>query len=134
MGSYLAMDKLAALLKAKRGNQGLRETAKAITGVSASTLSRIEQGKMPDLDTFMRLCDWLEVSPNEFFSSDTQQQAGTEMNMPPIAPGMNTPEIIEVHLRADKELDPETAEALANMVKAAYTAIQAGKLGRKREG
>jgi len=134
MGSYLAMDKLAALVKAKRGKQGLRETAKAIGDVSASTLSRIEQGKMPDLDTFMRLCDWLEVSPNEFFSSDTQQQADAETNMPPIAPGMSTPEIIEVHLRADKELDPETAGALANMVKAAYTAIQAGKLGHKREG
>jgi transcriptional regulator with XRE-family HTH domain len=133
MGNYLAVEKLAALVKAKRGNKGLRELAKEIGGISPSTLSRIEQGKMPDLDTFIRLCNWLEVSPNQFFEGEPNSEAPQDKSrVPPVAPGMSTPQIIEVHLRADKELDPETAEALANMVKAAYKAIRAGKLGRKR--
>ncbi|GIK38003.1 MAG: hypothetical protein BroJett011_18360 [Chloroflexota bacterium] len=134
MSSYLAVDRLAALVKAKRGDKGLRKTAKEIGEISPSTLSRIEQGKMPDLDTFIRLCNWLGVAPNQFFEGSRNQELSPDQsNIPPIAPGMSTPEIVEVHLRADKELDPETAEALANMVKAAYQAIKAGKLGRKRQ-
>jgi transcriptional regulator with XRE-family HTH domain len=131
MSHYLAVEQLAALVKAKRGKRGLREAAKEIGGISASTLSRIEQGKMPDLDTFMRLCDWLKISPAGFFKADEEKgdaEQGAELLLPP---DMSTPEVIEVHLRADKELNPETAEALANMVKAAYNAIAAGKLGRK---
>ena len=128
MPSQLAVEQLAALLKAKRGKKGLRETATEIGGVSASTLSRIEQGKMPDLDTFIRICEWLEVSPDKFFNTD----APVEDHRLPVSPNMSTMEVIEAHLRADRELDPETAEALANMVKAAYNAILAGKLGRKK--
>lgn len=134
MTTKLAMEKLAALVKAKRGRQGLRETADEIGEISASTLSRIEQGKMPDLDTFMRLCDWLNVSPHEFF--EQKQESGASNNaseLPVLSPTMTTPELIEVHLRADRELEPETVEALANMVRAAYDAIRTGKLGRRKE-
>jgi transcriptional regulator with XRE-family HTH domain len=128
MTSQLAMEKLAALLRAKRGKKGLRETAKEIGDISPSTLSRVEQGKVPDLDTFTKLCNWLNVAPENFFDSDIDNK----VDAPPIPPGATTPEIIEVHLRADKELDPETAEALAEMVRAAYNAVVSGKLGRKK--
>jgi transcriptional regulator with XRE-family HTH domain len=128
MSSYLAIKELAALVKAKRGKRGLREVAKEIGDISPSTLSRIEAGKMPDLDTFIQLCNWLEIKPDEFFSSSTPQE---DHNLP-VTSGMSTPEIIEAHLRADRELDPDTAEALADMVKAAYNAIHAGKLGQKK--
>lgn len=131
METRLAIEKLAALVKSKRGNNGLRATASEIGEISASTLSRIEQGKMPDLDTFMRLCDWLEVNPEKFFKSDNKiETSQSEDHLPVLSPTMSTTEAIEVHLRADRELDPETALALANMVKAAYNAIRAGKLGR----
>jgi len=129
METRLAVEKLAALIKAKRGKKGLRATASEVGEISASTLSRIEQGKMPDIDTFMRLCDWLEVTPEQFFETDGEiLQSDTQW--PVLSPTMSTTEAIEVHLRADRELDPETADALANMVKAAYNAIRAGKLGR----
>ena len=39
-------------------NESLRETGLQI-GVSAATLSRIERGDKPDIDTFMRICKWL---------------------------------------------------------------------------
>lgn len=42
----------------------LRDVAKQ-TGISASTLSRVErmEGYQLRMDTFLKLCDWLEVSP-----------------------------------------------------------------------
>ncbi|MCO5185366.1 MAG: helix-turn-helix domain-containing protein [Anaerolineae bacterium] len=128
MDTRLRTDKLAAMARAKRGADGLRATAREID-ISASTLSRIEQGKVPDIETFIQLCDWLEVSPSEFFETDEEE--GTVM--PTFSPDMSTPERIEFHLRADKELNQETAEALANMVKAAYVAVMAGKLGYRPE-
>ena len=32
----------------------------------------------------------------------------------------STPEVIEAHLRADRDLDDDTAEAIAKMVRSAY--------------
>lgn len=37
------------------------------TGISASTLSRIDNGKLPDLDTLMRACSLLDVNPGIYF-------------------------------------------------------------------
>ena len=36
-------------------------TASAQAGVSAATMSRVENGKAPDLDTFIALCEWAGV-------------------------------------------------------------------------
>jgi transcriptional regulator with XRE-family HTH domain len=109
---------LAALIKTKRGNRGLREIAQEIGDVSPSTLSRIENGKVPDMDTFLRICDWLQVS-SEVFIKETDEQGQTKMS---------TVDHIEGYLRADRELDPETAVALAKLMKAAYKAATEGKL------
>lgn len=132
MSDHLAISQLAALVKAKRGKKGLRDTAKEIGDISPSTLSRIEQGKMPDLDTFLKLCEWLGISPSGFFESQNENKHPKEPTGLPLVPGMTTPEVIHAHLRADKELDPETAEALAEMVRVTYNAVVQGKLGRKR--
>ena len=37
------------------------------TGISASTLSRMDGGKLPDLQTFMMICGRLELNPSEYF-------------------------------------------------------------------
>jgi DNA-binding Xre family transcriptional regulator len=47
-----------------RFDLSLRKAAKQI-GVSCSTLSRIECGGMPDLETFLKLCSWMDKTPNE---------------------------------------------------------------------
>jgi transcriptional regulator with XRE-family HTH domain len=60
--------KLSNMIKAKRGDKGLRDVSKKI-GISAPTLSRIEQGKVPDVETFIRLCEWLGVSADNFTKS-----------------------------------------------------------------
>jgi transcriptional regulator with XRE-family HTH domain len=125
MNETVDIRRLAALLKAKRGRRGLREVAAEIGDVSASTLSRVELGKVPDLDTFVRICQWLSVPPDQFFPARAQQEAGAEAQA---VRGMSTPEIITAHLRADRELAPETADALATMIRLAYNAVANGEL------
>lgn len=122
--------RLAAMLKVKRGRRGLREVASEIGGVSASTLSRVEMGKVPDLDTFVRICSWLAVQPDQFFPALSPLGEGAAQA---VHPGMSTPDIITAHLRADRELAPETADALATMIRLAYSAVARGELGKKSE-
>ena len=107
MGSYLDIERLASLVRKKRGSRGLRETAAEIGNVSPSTLSRVESGKMPDMETLLFLCNWLEVPPAKLFRTTQEDQ-------------LDTPEAIAIQLRADKNLDPAIANALASLVKAAY--------------
>jgi hypothetical protein len=49
MAYFLDMDQLATMVRARRANRGLRDVALEIGNVSPSTLSRIENGKMPDM-------------------------------------------------------------------------------------
>jgi DNA-binding Xre family transcriptional regulator len=44
----------------------LDEAAKQI-GISKATLSRIENLKTPDIETFGKICKWLETEPNDYF-------------------------------------------------------------------
>ena len=54
----------------------VRDTAKinslrdieARCGVSASTLSRLDNGHMPDMQTFMSLCEAFRLLPGDYFS------------------------------------------------------------------
>ena len=59
--------RLAKLVRANRGERSLRDVADS-AGLSASSLSRIERGERPDLWSFLRLCDWLDMEPLEFFA------------------------------------------------------------------
>jgi len=77
--------------------------------VSASTLTRIAQGKRPDVDTLAALCKWSGLSADEFIAYDATGRRRPE----PLA------EIV-AHLRADKNLKPEGARAIEVMIKAAY--------------
>ncbi len=116
--SEIDLTKLAALIAKKRDGRPLRDVAEQIGGVSAPTLSRIEKGNIPDIDTFMRLCRWLEVSPNDF------QSGGGNVG---IASGLATKDRVCAHLRADRDLPPDTARALTTMIELAYRDVLAGK-------
>jgi transcriptional regulator with XRE-family HTH domain len=116
MSSRSALARISALIKAKRREKGigLRVAADEST-VSASTLSRLERGaatSLPDSDTLTKLSEWLNL-PLGSLLSDKQEISGME-------PTLSTPEVVEVHLRADRELSPETARALAQMFKTLY--------------
>jgi transcriptional regulator with XRE-family HTH domain len=122
MVEQLNLTEFAAMVRTKRDGHGLRATATEIGEVSPSTLSRIEQGKVPDLDTFMRICRWLGVSPERFMSTTGQLQSSPGPNH------VDAAEKIAVHLRADRTLDPKTADALVQMIRLAYDAAKHGKL------
>lgn len=101
------IDRLSKMVKEKRGKNNLRDTVNEIGDVSISTLSRIEQGKIPDLSTFLKICVWLNVDPSEF-APDFQRNEE------------NHKEEILYHLRADSTLSKEVADALKQMIEIAY--------------
>jgi len=109
MHSTLNTELLAGMLKSKRGKKGLRAVSEEIGDVSFPTLSRIEQGKIPDVDTFIKLCKWLGVSTETFIVNSSENQ-----------PVSNHQQVV-AHLRADRELSPDTMEMLIRMIDLAYS-------------
>lgn len=96
----------------------LRDVAD-VTQVSASTLSRIENGTgKPDADNIARLTSWLDMPVDR-----VMKKSGNEDSIEPVIyyPHEATPEIVEAHLRADKNLTPETAKALSELFRVAYS-------------
>lgn len=106
--SKLTLQSLGRKLLEKRGGMGIREAAKEI-GISHSTLSRVERGFLPDLETFGKICKWLDVDPGEVLGV---QSTVTRVN----------PEV-SVHFKKRQVLAPKTAQALAQMILAAQRAI-----------
>lgn len=53
----------------------IREAAK-IAGVSASTISRIENRKSFDMETFVKLCLWMKSEPSKYFQVTSERQDG----------------------------------------------------------
>jgi transcriptional regulator with XRE-family HTH domain len=100
----LSLSNLGAMVKRRRGAAKLRETAKEI-GISAPTLLRVESGRLPDLDTFGKICGWLAVDPGDFLGRPSSQASS--------APVETT---ISAHFKADKLPEPDTLKALARML------------------
>ena len=110
---------LGRAIRRKREELGLslRDVADE-TKVSASTLSRIENGTgKPDADNIARLTGWLEVPIERVMSG---QPEGDESKAVVYFPQEPTPSIVEAHLRADRNLTPETAQALSELFRVAY--------------
>ena len=111
---------LGRAIRRKREETGLslRDVADE-TGVSASTLSRIENGTgKPDADNIARLTAWLNVPMERIMGGGQLDGDGA---LPVIYfPKENTPDIVEAHLRADRNLTPETARALSELFRLAY--------------
>jgi len=103
------LESLGALVRAKRGGLTLRKAAATI-GIGPATLLRVESGRVPDVSTFGKLCHWLEKDPREFLGSPGKTAQG-----PKAAPQVAGIEI-SAHLRADRTPEPDTIQALANML------------------
>jgi transcriptional regulator with XRE-family HTH domain len=125
--SLINVAELGELVKRQRERtkMSLREVA-TTTGVSASTLSRVENGVgTPDSATLARLAQWLGVPLERLMSGSLL--AHPEAAEPVVYfPTESTPSIVEAHLRADKNLQPETAKALAELFRVAYNQFSAG--------
>lgn len=96
--SYL----FAAALRTRRGERSLRDVAEE-TGISASTLSRIENGETPDMETFLLLSAWTGWPTNAFLHENQDR---------------NTVQLIEQTLREDGILTPNVIEAFLVLLQA----------------
>ena len=123
------LNKLSAQLRTRRGQRGLRVVAEEIGDISASTLSRIEQGNVPDVATFMRICSWLGVESSEF-TTEAVPEKKKGFN---VEKGADTPHAIEAHFRAERVLPPATIDALSEMIRVAYKAANEGKWEKGRK-
>jgi transcriptional regulator with XRE-family HTH domain len=116
--NFINTVELGRAIKRRREELGLslRDVADE-TNVSASTLSRIENGTgKPDADNIARLTGWLDMPIDRVMNKQTQSEVEPVIYYPHEA----TPEIVEAHLRADKNLSPETAKALSELFRVAY--------------
>jgi transcriptional regulator with XRE-family HTH domain len=109
----ITLQNLGEAVRAKRGSDGVRAAAASI-GVSPATLSRIENGHLPDLETFRRLCEWLDANPGSILGVEPTPES--------------TPKVAEVHFRKEKTQQPATLRALADMIVAAQLALDNGRL------
>lgn len=101
---------LYAAVDQKRSAEGSswRELAGELK-VSPSTFTRMAQGRRPDADTFATLLRWLNMSVEEFL----RPRANGSVEQEPMA-------VISSYLRSAKNIRPEDAEALEDIIQAAY--------------
>lgn len=111
-GSFDAAAFFAAL-DGERQARGLNwKQAAAKAKVSQSTLTRLAQGKRPDVDSLAALVDWAGLRADDFVVRVHQDVEATPLAM------------ISTYLRADRNLSPEAASALEKVVKATYEALR----------
>ena len=82
------------------------------SGVSASTLTRMAQGKRPDVDGLAALVSWSGLKTDDFIRSEAKQEEPEPLAM------------ISTYLRADKNLSPAAAAALDEVVRATYERLR----------
>jgi transcriptional regulator with XRE-family HTH domain len=97
---------LGALVRERRDKQKLRETAAEI-GISAATLLRVESGRIPDVVTFGKLCQWLEVDPSSFLGIEEKERTRSHST------GLFS---VSAHFKADRTAKQATINALAQML------------------
>src|SRR4051795_166799 len=97
----------------KQRDMTLEEVWKA-TGISVPTLSRLERGDAKGLlsETLVTVSNWIGTSARLWKKANVVD---------------STPDVVELHLRADKNLDRQTADALAQLFRAAYDRVKRGQ-------
>ncbi|MBB4261310.1 MULTISPECIES: helix-turn-helix domain-containing protein [unclassified Bradyrhizobium] len=108
---------LHAALDAERIARRLNwKDVSAESGVSASTLTRLSQGKRPDVDSLAALTQWLGLPADRF------------MGQRKMAFGAASPLTqISSILREDPNLNQDAAAALDELIKATYTRLRSQK-------
>jgi transcriptional regulator with XRE-family HTH domain len=112
----ITLENIGREISVKRGSIGVRLTAAEI-GISPSTLSRIENGHLPDLETFKKLCLWLGVDAGDILET---KNAGS---------GNEGGRETRVHFKRDNTVTGETAKHLAQMILSAQRALDYQRTG-----
>ena len=113
--AQLDVGALHAALDAQRRSRELSWRQVAIKAqVSPSTFTRLSQGKRPDVTSFAALIRWLGISPDRFLRGiNLKEDEHSDLVM-----------VISTHLRARKELSPESARALEEIMRIAYERLK----------
>lgn len=106
----LPIEELGRLISRKREGRGIRAAALE-ANVSPATLSRVENGNVPDLATFAKICRWLEIDPAQFLGVETST---AQEERPAV-----------VHFRKKKTVSTDTATSLGALILAAQDALDA---------
>lgn len=102
----------AALDGVRRARKLHWKDVAAASGVSASTLTRMAQGKRPDVDGLAALVAWSGLDADDFIRSSAERPKAEALAM------------ISTYLRSDRNLSPEAARALDELVKATYERLR----------
>ena len=86
--------------------------------VSASTLTRLGQGKRPDVDSLGALCRWAGLDADDYMKG-----GDTKSDPEPLA-------VIGTYLRADKNLSAESAAMLEKLVRTTYETLRQDKASK----
>ena len=104
----IKIDLLARKIEQRRAGKGIR-TAAIEVGVSPATLSRVENGKVPDLETFSRICRWLGEDPAVYLGIESVERSSA-----PTA---------RVHFKKGVAIKKDSAKALGELILAAQQAL-----------
>ena len=104
----------AALDSERRSRRLAWKDVAAESGVSASTLTRLSQGRRPDVDSLAALTSWLGISADHFMRGERIQQFG---GASPLAQ-------ISSILHRDPHLNPEGRAALEELIRATYSRLR----------
>ena len=106
MGFYQGLD---ATRQARK--KTWRQVAKE-SGVAASTLTRMAQGKRPDVDSLAALTTWSGLRADDYVRHLNGQTEAEPLAM------------ISTYLRSDANLSAEAADALDELIKATYNRLR----------
>ncbi len=76
----------------------------------SSIVAETREGHLPDVETFIRLCNWLGISTDTFITGEKIEAAD-----------ISEKEKIVFQLRSSRELDTDTINAMVHMVDMAFT-------------
>ena len=106
---------LHAAMDAQRRSRRLTwKDVAAESGVSASTLTRLSQGRQPDVNSLAALTAWLGMAADQFMRSRPVAQFGAPS---PLAQ-------ISSIIHRDPRLNAEGVAALEEMIKATYARLR----------
>ena len=95
------MERLAKRIEERRAGKGIRAAAKEV-GVSSATLSRVENGGVPDLETFVKICKWLDEDPAIYLGMNPANRS--------------TAPTARVHFKKGTAIKKDSAKALGAMI------------------
>jgi len=104
----VSIELLAKRIQERRAGRGIREVAREV-GVSPATLSRVENNKIPDLETFSKICRWLGEDPALYLGMSARTTSSLST--------------ARVHFKKGAAIEQDSAKALGEMILAAQNAL-----------